>query len=174
MDMLGENCCWSLLGLKGLIIKESGDGGSDGKGRTNTLRSRFMLSPPIINPLVLLACLQLSQIVCSPLSLGRSIIFPLFFCKIIEIEHLALRVPMLDAMSAKSARVAEGGLVGGKKNRGTVITEAHVGTFGFAGGGGVDIEVFKLVGTSQCTAVPRTCSTCLIKNKNKHNKKKLS
>ena len=77
---------------------------------------------------------------------------------------------MLDVMSAKSARVAEGGLVGGKKNRGTVITEAHMGTFGFAGGGGVDIEFFELVGTSQCTAVPRTCSTCLIKNRKKHKK----
>ena len=70
--LLGENCCWSRLGLKGLIIKESGDGGSDGKGRTSTPRSRCMLSPPIINPLVLLACLQLSQIGCSPLSLGKS------------------------------------------------------------------------------------------------------
>ena len=44
-------------------------------------------------------------------------------------------------MSAKSAWVAEGSLVGGKKNRGTVITVAHVGTFGFAGGGGgVEID----------------------------------
>ena len=43
---------------------------------------------------------------------------------------------MLNAMSAKSARVAEGSAVGGKKNRGTVITVAYVGTFGFAAGGG--------------------------------------
>ena len=43
---------------------------------------------------------------------------------------------MLDAMSAKSAQVAEGSSVGGKKNRGTVITVAYVGTFGFAAGGG--------------------------------------
>ena len=45
-------------------------------------------------------------------------------------------MPMLDAMSAKSAQVAEGSSVGGKKNRGTVITVAYVGTFGFAGGAG--------------------------------------
>lgn len=55
---------------------------------------------------------------------------------------------MSDAMSGKSAWVAEGGLVGGKKNRGTVITVAHMGTFGFAGG---DIEFLKLIGASQCT-----------------------
>ena len=70
-------------------------------------------------------------------------IFRLFFCKIIEIEHLALPVPMLNAMSAKSARVAEGSSVGGKKNRGTVITVAYVGTFGFAAGGGGGILNFS-------------------------------
>ena len=43
-------------------------------------------------------------------------------------------MPMLDAVSAKSARVAEGSSVGGKKNRGTVITVAYVGMFGFAAG----------------------------------------
>ena len=43
---------------------------------------------------------------------------------------------MLDAMSSKSAWVADGGLVGGKNNRGTVITVAHVGKFGFVGGWG--------------------------------------
>lgn len=60
---------------------------------------------------------------------------------------------MLDAMSAKSARVAEGSSVGGKKNRGTVITVAYVGVFGFAagGGGGGDTEFLELIGASQCT-----------------------
>ena len=45
---------------------------------------------------------------------------------------------MLNAMSGKSAWVVDGSLVGGNKNRGTVITVAHVGMFGFAGdwGGG--------------------------------------
>ena len=58
---------------------------------------------------------------------------------------------MLDAMSAKSARVAEGSSVGGKKNRGTVITVAYVGVFGFAAGGGGDTEFLELIGASQCT-----------------------
>lgn len=60
---------------------------------------------------------------------------------------------MLDAVSAKSARVAEGSSVGGKKNRGTVITVAYVGVFGFAagGGGGGDTEFLELIGASQCT-----------------------
>lgn len=59
---------------------------------------------------------------------------------------------MLDAMSAKSAQVAEGSSVGGKKNRGTVITVAYVGVFGFAaGGGGGDTEFLELIGASQCT-----------------------
>ena len=43
---------------------------------------------------------------------------------------------MLNAMSGKSAWVAEGSSVVGKKNRGTVITVAYVGVFGFAAGGG--------------------------------------
>ena len=59
-------------GIIELIIKESGNGGSDGKGRTSTPLSCSMLSPLIINPLMILACLQLLQIVCSPLSLGKS------------------------------------------------------------------------------------------------------
>lgn len=50
---------------------------------------------------------------------------------------------MLDAMSAKSAWVAEGSSVGGKKNRGTVITVAYVGVFGFAAGGGGGILNFS-------------------------------
>ena len=50
---------------------------------------------------------------------------------------------MLDAMSAKSAWVAEASSVGGKKNRGTVITVAYVGTFGFAAGGGGGILNFS-------------------------------
>ena len=61
---------------------------------------------------------------------------------------------MLDAMSAKSARVAESSSVGGKKNRGTVITVAYVGTFGFAaggGGGGGGTEFLEMIGASQCT-----------------------
>ena len=57
---------------------------------------------------------------------------------------------MLDAMSAKSARVAESSSVGGKKNRGTVITVAYVGTFGFAAGGG-GTEFLEMIGASQCT-----------------------
>lgn len=52
-------------------------------------------------------------------------------------------MPMLDAMSAKSAWVAEGSSVGGKKNRGTVITVAYVGVFGFAAGGGGGILNFS-------------------------------
>ena len=59
---------------------------------------------------------------------------------------------MLNAMSGKSAWVAEGSSVGGKKNRGTVITVAYVGTFGFAvAGGGGDTEFLELIGASQCT-----------------------
>jgi len=60
---------------------------------------------------------------------------------------------MSDAMSGKSAWVVDSGLVEGKNNRGTVITVAHVGKFGFAGGwgGGLDIEFFVLIGASQCT-----------------------
>ena len=59
---------------------------------------------------------------------------------------------MLDAVSAKSARVAESSSVGGKKNRGTVITVAYVGTFGFAAGGGEGgTEFLELIGASQCT-----------------------
>ena len=50
---------------------------------------------------------------------------------------------MLDAMSAKSARVAEDSSVGGKKNRGTVITVAYVGTFGFAAGWGGGVLNFS-------------------------------
>ena len=59
-------------GIIELIIKEGVNGGSDGKGTTSTPCSRSMLIPPTINPVVLLACLQLSQIVCSPLSLDKS------------------------------------------------------------------------------------------------------
>ena len=59
-------------GIIELIIKEGVNGGSDGKGTTSTPCSRSMLIPPTINPLVLLACLQLSQIVCSPLNLEKS------------------------------------------------------------------------------------------------------
>ena len=76
---------------------------------------------------------------------------------------------MLDAMSAKSARVAEGSSVGGKKNRGTVITVAYVGTFGFAAGGGGGGYLISRI--DRRIPVYHIHVAGLIKNRSKHNNK---
>ena len=69
----------TFLGITESIIKESGDERNDGKGRKSRLYPLPSHHSPLAvyahfhhPPLAPLACLQLSRIACSPLSLGKA------------------------------------------------------------------------------------------------------